>query len=120
MSGKNLEVALNFHKNNELKKAEEIYLQLLKKNKDDFNVLYLLGTLKSQLNEYELGITLIQKSLLINDNNFLAYSNLGLCYYNLNKLDKAILFLNKSILQNNNYHESYNNLGSVYLKKKNI
>lgn len=118
MSDKNLEVALNFHKNNELKKAEEIYLQILKKNKNDFNALYLLGTLKSQLNEYEQGITLIQKSLLINDNNFLAYSNLGLCYYNLNKLDEAILFLNKSILQNNNYHESYNNLGSVYLKKK--
>lgn len=33
MSDKNLEVALNFHKNNELKKAEEIYLQILKKIK---------------------------------------------------------------------------------------
>jgi tetratricopeptide (TPR) repeat protein len=118
MSDKNLEIAINFHKNNELKKAEKIYIQILKKDNKNFNVLYLLGTLKIQLQEYEAGINFIKKSLQINDNNFIAYSNLGLCYYNLNKLDEATLFLNKSISQNNNYCESYNNLGSVYLKEK--
>ena len=118
MSDKNLEIAINFHKNNELKKAEKIYVQILKIDNKNFNVLYLLGTLKIQLQEYKAGINFIKKSLQINDNNFIAYSNLGLCYYNLNKLDKAIFFLNKSISQNNNYYESYNNLGSVYLKQK--
>jgi tetratricopeptide (TPR) repeat protein len=118
MSDKNLETAINLHKNNELKKAEKVYLQILERDPKNFNALYLLGTLKSQLCEYEEGINFIKKSLLINDNNFIAYSNLGLCYYNLNLLDEAILFLNKSISQNNNYHESFNNLGSVYLKKK--
>ena len=118
MSDKNLETAINLHKNNQLKEAEKVYLQILERDPKNFNALYLLGTLKSQLCEYEEGINFIKKSLLINDNNFIAYSNLGLCYYNLNLLDEAILFLNKSISQNNNYHESFNNLGSVYLRKK--
>ena len=118
MSYKNLETAVNLHKNNQLKEAEKVYLQILERDPKNFNALYLLGTLKSQLCEYEEGINFIKKSLLINDNNFIAYSNLGLCYYNLNLLDEAILFLNKSISQNNNYHESFNNLGSVYLRRK--
>ena len=95
MSDKNLETAINLHKNNQLKEAEKVYLQILDRDPKNFNALYLLGTLKSQLCKYEEGINFIKKSLLINNNNFIAYSNLGLCYYNLNLLDEAILFLNK-------------------------
>jgi tetratricopeptide (TPR) repeat protein len=77
-----------------------------------------LGTIKAQKNKNDEAVFLIKKSLSINPNNFIAYSNLGLIYYNINKLEEAIIEFNKSILVNSEYSESYNGLGSVYLKQK--
>ena len=121
MSNDNLskiEKAITLQSNNQLDMAEKIYEQILVSDGKDFNALYLLGTIKAQKNNNEKAIFLIKKSLNINPNNFIAYSNLGLIYYNINKLEEAIIEFNKSILVNSEYSESYNGLGSVYLKQK--
>jgi hypothetical protein len=39
MSDKNLETAINLHKNNQLKEAEKVYLQILERDPKNFNAL---------------------------------------------------------------------------------
>lgn len=113
-----LEEAIKFHSINKIDIAEKIYEKIIKSDGENFNALYLLGTIKAQRQNYNEAIKLIEKSLNINKNNYLAYSNLGLIYFKENQLDKAIINYHNSILLNPNYPESYNGLGSVYLEQK--
>ena len=92
-----LEKAIALHGNNQLDIAEKIYEDILASDGKDFNALYLLGTIKAQKNKNEEAILLIKKSLSINPNNFIAYSNLGLIYYNINKLEEAERFVATSV-----------------------
>jgi Tfp pilus assembly protein PilF/ADP-heptose:LPS heptosyltransferase len=113
-----LEEAVRFHSINKIDIAEKIYEQIIKSDGKNFNALYLLGTIKAQRQNYNEAIKLIDKSLNINKNNYLAYSNLALIYFKVNQLDNAKINYHNSILLNPSYPESYNGLATVYLEQK--
>jgi tetratricopeptide (TPR) repeat protein len=113
-----LEQAIKYQKQNNLDDAEKIYKTLISQNKQDFNAIYLLGTVEAQKKNFEEAIVLIKESLSIYNKNFVAHNNLGLAYYNLEKFKNALLSFQEAIYLNPNYIDSYNNLGNVFLKQK--
>lgn len=113
-----LEQAIKYQKQNNLDDAEKIYKTLISQNKQDFNAIYLLGTIEAQKKNFEKAIVLIKDSLSIYNKNFVAHNNLGLAYYNLEKFKSALLSFEEAIYLNPNYIDSYNNLGNVFLKQK--
>jgi tetratricopeptide (TPR) repeat protein len=113
-----LEEALKLHFDQKFDKAEKIYEKIINREENNFNALYLLGTIKAQKKKYEEAIFLIRKSLSINQNNFIALSNLGTIFFNINRYEDAITEFNNSILLNPKYSDSYNGLGNVYRKQK--
>lgn len=113
-----LEEALNFHYDQKFDKAEKIYEKIINRDENNFNALYLLGTIKAQKKKFEEAIFLIRKSLSINQNNFIALSNLGTIFFNINRYEDAIIEFRNSILLNSKNSDSYNGLGNVYRKQK--
>jgi len=113
-----LEQAIKYQKQNNLDDAEKIYKTLISQNKQDFNAIYLLGTIEAQKKNFEEAIVLIKESLSIYNKNFVAHNNLGLAYYNLEKFKSALLCFQEAIYLNPNYIDSYNNLGNIFLKQK--
>ena len=113
-----LEQAIEYQKKNDFDNAEKIYKILISQNKQDFNAIYLLGTIEAQKKNFEKAIVLIKESLSIYNKNFVAHNNLGLAYYNLEKFKDAVLSFQQAIYLNPDYVESYSNLGNVFLKQK--
>ena len=113
-----LEQAIEYQKKNDFDNAEKIYKTLISQNKQDFNAIYLLGTIETQKKNFEKAIVLIKESLSIYNKNFVAHNNLGLAYYNLEKFKDAVLSFQQAIYLNPDYVESYSNLGNVFLKQK--
>ena len=98
-----LEQAIKYQKQNNLDDAETIYKTLISQNKQDFNAIYLLGTIEAQKKNFEKAIVLIKESLSIYNKNFVAHNNLGLAYYNLEKFKSALLCFQEAIYLNPNY-----------------
>ena len=82
--------ALDFHKNGKINEAISLYLELIEKEKNNPQLLFLLGTAYVQSEKTEEGINYLEKSLLIKPNNASAHSNLGNALKNLNRFDEAL------------------------------
>ena len=52
--------AIQYHKKNNFKKAEEIYLQLLKSNPKNYVVLGNMGLLSIQLEKYDIAVNYLE------------------------------------------------------------
>ena len=76
-----LNKALNYHKSNQLSKALEIYLELFKTEKNNLNLLYLIGTNYIQAKKPELSINYFELALKIDQNHLQSLNNLGGAYY---------------------------------------
>jgi len=118
MSNIELEQALALYNANEFKKAENILLQIINNNNQDFNALNLLGAISAQRKDYKKSLEYLESSIKINDLNYITLNNLGLVYLNLKKLDLAILNFNKALKINQNYSALHNNIGNYYVEKK--
>jgi len=119
MNEKLLKKAFQFHQSNQLNKAKQIYLKLLKIDESNFNILTLLGTVEYQLGMLDKAITLLRKSIHINNNQFIAHQNIGIVYSKKLNYDEAIFHLNYAIKINSSYYHLYNELGNIYLQKNN-
>ena len=115
---KNLSQALNFHKKGKFNEAENIYLNLIKKNKKNFSALQLLGTLYLQKSEYNLAEKFLIKSLEIDPKNPNVINNLGILKKKKNNLDEALNYFNKNIIINN-FLNSWVNKSNILLDNKN-
>jgi len=118
MSNAELEQALTLYNVNEFEKAENILLQIIKDNNQDFNALNILGAISAERKDYKKSLEYLKKSLEINDLNYIALNNLGLVYLNLKKLDLAILNFSKALKINQNYSPLHNNIGNYYIQNK--
>ena len=55
--------------NGQLEKSQKICLQILEKNSEDFDTLYLLGIINFQKKNYANSNKIFQKAIIINSNN---------------------------------------------------
>jgi len=108
--------AIDFHKNGELDKAEDLYLSLLK-IKEDPAIYKLLGTLYLQKEKYELSKKYLEKSLDTDPKNPGTLNNLGILEKKLQNYNKAIEYFDINI-EKNNFLDSWINKSNVLLENK--
>jgi len=113
-----IDTALYYHKDGKILKAVEIYLELLKKDKDNYRVLSLLGAANIQLGNIDKGICYLKKSIQINSNYAAAHINLGNGFKNKNSFEDALNCYNKAIYLEPNNPDVHCNKGAVLYQLK--
>ena len=82
--------ALLEHRNKNFSTAKTIYLKLIDNYPDSYLPQFLLGSLEIDVENYEVAISHLKESLILNSENIDTYLNLGYCYSILNVHDDAI------------------------------
>ncbi|MDC3082388.1 tetratricopeptide repeat protein [Candidatus Pelagibacter sp.] len=115
---KKIAKGLDLHKKGKIDESLEHYLQALKINDKNSQLLFLIGTAYLQKNNFIDSITFFEKTINLDRNNLGAYNNLGGALQNLKKYKKAIDIYKKLLLIKPNFSDGYNNIGRclVYLK----
>ena len=108
-----IERAVDFHKNGQINKALNLYLELIKTEENNPQLLFLLGTACVQLEKTEQGINYLERSLSIKPDNASAHSNLGNALKNLNRYEEALTSFDKAINLNPNFADAYSNRGVI-------
>ena len=107
------EKAKKFQSNKEFQKAIKIYLSLLKRFKNNPELLFLIGTANIQAgNDYE-GIKFLKIFLDLKPNNPSALLNIGNALKNLKKFNEALSYYNLAINYSPSFADAYNNRGIV-------
>ena len=102
-------------------KAEEIFLELIKKNPEDYLSCYNLGIINFEQEKYNIALEFLKKASDIQPDFYYAYHQLGLTYEKLKNLDQAIKNYNiANMFNKDNLNISYNNLGVIFLKSKKL
>ena len=106
--------AVENHKKNNFKIAEELYKKVLKTYPQHFDSIFLLGTLAVQLGQFDIAEKLFQKAIQIKPNHANVNYNLGIVLKKKGENKKAVIYYQKAIQINPNFLEAYNNLGVVF------
>ena len=109
-------LAFENHKKNNLKKAENLYKEILKINPNHFESTLNLGTLLGQTNKPDLAKPFLQKAIQVNPNNIKTHNNLGMVFQKLGEHQAAINSFEKAISINPNYIQAHFNLGNLQIE----
>ena len=110
--------ALTLHSGGKIKEASEIYNFLIKNNFYDPRVLNNLGSIYSQIKQFDKAILLFNESIKKFPNCLEAYSNLASVLVIKGRSDTAKKILKKAIELNSSHLKSYSNLASIYVGEK--
>jgi tetratricopeptide (TPR) repeat protein len=94
------------------------YLEAVRLNPDNENILNRLGIIYSQLNLYDEARKAFQSALDLNPKLSFALNNLGSVYFQQRNLKKAEKYFKKAISIKPDEASFHVNLGSLYLEKK--
>ena len=94
------------HIKGEIKDAQEIYLQLLKKNSNNSNLLFLLGTTYVQQKNYQKGKDYLNISIKINSNFPESYNSRGVIFAEEGEYQNAIKDYDKAISLKKDYFDA--------------
>lgn len=103
------------HRNNQLSKAKELYQKILLKEENNFETLFLLGTLYLQEKKYSNSIKHLTKANELKNNDIHNIMNLGVAYKEDGQLIIAEKYLKKAFKLNKYNSDVCNNLGNLYL-----
>ena len=106
-------LAFNFHKNNNIDKALKIYLKLYEYEKNNLDLLYLIGTSYIQIKKPGISKFFLESALKINNNHLQTLNNLGGVYFELNRIEKAITIFER-LLRIDSNENIKNNLANCY------
>ena len=112
-----LNAAIILHKQGKFNKAEKIYLNLLKKDKNNPEILQLIGTLNFQIKKYKIAEEYLLKSLNEDSFNQVTLNNLGLLNKELDNIEESIKYFDKNI-EKNNFLSSWFNKSNILLEQK--
>jgi len=111
-------LALQDHKENKFKSAENTYKKILIKYPNHFNTLYLLGTLNFQIQKFNEARKNFEKAISIKPNHAELCNNFGATLIEIGEYKSAINYLENAINILPKYAEAYNNLGSAFKELK--
>tara|TARA_Y100000590_G_scaffold41305_1_gene44057 strand:- start:1266 stop:2921 length:1656 start_codon:yes stop_codon:yes gene_type:complete len=115
-----LKLAYENHKKGNLKLAESLYKKIIKVNKKNFEVFFLLGSLCLQKRDFKEAINLLDKAIKIEPKNANSYQNLGYAFTELGEFEKAKLALDKAIEIQPKHADAHFNLANVYKQTRNF
>jgi tetratricopeptide (TPR) repeat protein len=108
--------ALILHQNGNINGAKDLYLSLLNTYPNNTQLLNNLAMLEFQQGRFESGLEYLEKSIGIDQNQFVAHGNRGAALFALGRIDEAYDDYNKAISLNKNYAEAYYNRGILHDK----
>jgi len=117
---KAIQLAFEHHKAGNLQKAEQIYKNILNKQPNNFDALFMLGVIYYQIKNIDSAIKYIEKALQIDPLFHEAYAFLGNIYHMKKQVDKAISYYQKAIQLNPHNSDAYYNLGNIFRERENI
>ena len=94
--------AVEFTRRKEFKKAEKIYLELLKISPENTSVLSFLGLLYYNLGNYKKAEKYLEKSYKLTPSKTIV-SYIGMSKFVLTKYISAIFYLKKALAENKSY-----------------
>jgi len=110
----NLLEAIKLHTDKDFENAENLYLKIIKSDKNNYQALRHLGILYNDIKKYDKAIQYLTDAIEIAPSIPDAHNNLGLVYFVSDNLVSAKKSFEKSFLLNNNYLPALNNLTRVY------
>ena len=108
-----LETGYREHQAGRLEKAEQIYLAVLKKERDNIHALNLLGMLCVNAFRPDEAVFFIAKALKLQANNPESHANMALAYKDQGKPEQAVKHFRESIRLDPYNPVVHNNLGNV-------
>tara|TARA_B100000900_G_scaffold388943_1_gene381412 strand:- start:3241 stop:4974 length:1734 start_codon:yes stop_codon:yes gene_type:complete len=111
--------ATQFHQQNNLEAAKELYHQILNQDSKFLSAHNNLGLIFKNTGEIEKAKTCFKKVIEINPKIAEAHNNLGLTFQKSNQNEEAIHCYKKSIKIDPNYERAYYNIGSTFHKMGN-
>ncbi len=109
--------AIEYFNNKEFLPAEEILINLLEQNDNDYDVANFLGIIQLYLCNYKKAISYFNRVVFIYDKHANAFYNLGICYEKTGNNNLAISNYEKAIEYNQNLVDAYLNLGRLLTTK---
>lgn len=108
-----LETGYREHQAGRLEKAEQIYLAVLKKERDNIHALNLLGMLCVNAFRPDEAVFFIAKALKLQPNNPESHANMALAYKDQGKPEQAVKHFRESLRLDPYNPVVHNNLGNV-------
>ena len=112
--------ALSLHSNGRIKEASEIYYSLIQKKVDDPRIFINLGSIYSQMKDFDKAIMLFDESIKKFPKSLEAYTNLANVLVIKGKSDIAKKILNKAIELNPKYLRPYSDLAAIFVNERNF
>ena len=109
-------LAVQNHRKNNLKVAQNLYKKILKTNPNYVGVYYNLGITYKELEEYQKAISCYEKAIQINPNYAGAYFNLANILQESRELQKAKSCYEKLLNLDPTYKKGYSGYGNLLLK----
>ncbi len=108
--------ATQFHQNNNLEAAKQLYKKILNKDSNFISARNNLGLIYKNTGEIEKAKSCFKKVIEINPEITETHNNLGLIFQQFGENDKAINCFKKSIKIDPNYSSAYYNIASIFHK----
>lgn len=109
-----LKEALRVYRENNLTSAQSLYLEVLKKDKNNLEALGNLGVISKALGNYKEAIEYYITVIKLNPTNALTYNNLGNAFRSIKDYKRAIMAFSDCIKKDPKNASAYNNLGIAY------
>ena len=108
-----LQEGLALHRQGNLGSAKQIYEKILKKQRNHFDALHLLGIVYMQVEQNEESVKFFNKALQISKTNAEVLNNRGVALQKLRRFDNALKSYNEALRIKPDYVEAANNLGAT-------
>jgi tetratricopeptide (TPR) repeat protein len=102
--------AISAHQRGDFARAERLYRQLIRKDRDLFQAKHMLGVLCYQNGHFDEAERLIRQALAISEDDAVHYHH-GMVLSELDRYQEAVASFDKAIALNPGYASAYNNRG---------
>jgi tetratricopeptide (TPR) repeat protein len=113
-------LAFQHYQTGDLQQAKHICTEILREQPTNEAILYLLGVVYAQLEEYDLAVQHLKRALQGNTNNADAYLALGAVFQKKGLLDEATTYYQRAIEIEPDFAEAYENLGDIFRGKQQL
>lgn len=115
-----LAAALGHHRAGRLVEARAGYLEILKAQPDEPDVLHLLGLIARQSGQLDEAIELMSRAIRVKPDFAEAHNNLGVALRLSGRLEKSLAAFERAIRIQSDFPEAYNNLGQGLIEARRL
>ena len=109
-----LSQAFQLHQSGHIREAINLYEKLLQQQKNNSELLYLLGSANLQIGQHKRAIERFQRSLVLNPKSAPAHNNLGVALKHLRRLGEALASFNNAISLAPDFADAFYNRANTF------